>query len=64
MSPIEISRAKIVRRLEREGWVLARAGAEHDLFKRPGQPGTIVVPRHRALSIGVARQIAKTAGWT
>ena len=27
------------------------------------KPGRIVVARHRTLSIGVARVIAKTAGW-
>jgi hypothetical protein len=28
-----------------------------------GKPGRIVVPRHKTLSSGVARVIAKQAGW-
>ena len=60
---IETDRAKIVRRLEREGWV-ARHGGKHDVYTNPDEPSTsIVVPRHRTLSLGVARGIAKDAGW-
>jgi predicted RNA binding protein YcfA (HicA-like mRNA interferase family) len=60
---METSRAKIVRRLEREGWI-NRGGGNHDVFTHPARPGVIiVVPRHRTLSPGVARQIAKLAGW-
>ena len=59
---IETNRSKIVARLEREGWV-GRHGGDHDVYKHPARPGRIVVARHRMLSIGVARVIAKTAGW-
>jgi hypothetical protein len=31
--------------------------------KPPDKPGRIQVPRHREVSIGVARSIAKIAGW-
>jgi proteic killer suppression protein len=31
--------------------------------KHPARPGRIIVPRHRTLSLGVARAIAKVAGW-
>jgi len=58
---METSRAKVVRRLQREGWV-NRGGGSHDTH--PERPGVIVVvPRHRNLSPGVARQIEKLAGW-
>lgn len=60
---METSRAKVVRRLQREGWV-NRGGGSHDVYTHPERPGVIVVvPRHRTLSPGVARQIAKLAGW-
>lgn len=59
---IETNRTKIVRRLEREGWVL-RHGGEHDVYQHAGKPDPIVVPRHRDISIGVARNIARRAGW-
>jgi predicted RNA binding protein YcfA (HicA-like mRNA interferase family) len=58
----ETDRRKVVARLEREGWQ-SRGGGEHDVYKHPGKPGRIIVPRHRTLSPGVARAIARTAGW-
>jgi len=46
----------------REGWELSRHGGEHDVYRHPAR-GVVSVPRHRTLSIGVARSIAKVAGW-
>lgn len=62
MGVIETNRTKIVKRLTEEGWTLARHGAEHDVYRHP-EKGVTSVPRHRTLSPGVARNIAKTAGW-
>jgi predicted RNA binding protein YcfA (HicA-like mRNA interferase family) len=59
---LETNRSKVAARLERDGWI-ARHGGEHDVFKHPMRPGRIIVPRHRTLSPGVARAIAKSAGW-
>jgi mRNA interferase HicA len=59
----ETSRQKVVSRLKLEGW-LEEHGGEHDKFKHPHREGRIVIPRHRTLSLGVARQIAKQAGWS
>jgi predicted RNA binding protein YcfA (HicA-like mRNA interferase family) len=60
---IESNRGKVVARLAREGWI-ERHGGEHDVYTNPARPGRIIsVPRHRTLSIGVARKIAKEAGW-
>jgi predicted RNA binding protein YcfA (HicA-like mRNA interferase family) len=58
----ETNRTKIVSRLLREGWELARHGSGHDIFRHP-EKGVIVVPRHRTVSPGVARSIARVAGW-
>jgi predicted RNA binding protein YcfA (HicA-like mRNA interferase family) len=63
VTAVETSRAKIVRRLAQEGWRLARNGAEHDIYDHPLKAGVLSVPRHRTLSPGVARSIAKVAGW-
>jgi predicted RNA binding protein YcfA (HicA-like mRNA interferase family) len=64
VAAIETSTSRVVARLKREGWI-GRHGASHDLYKHPGRPGLrITVPRHRTLSPGVARSIAKAAGWT
>jgi predicted RNA binding protein YcfA (HicA-like mRNA interferase family) len=57
------NRKQIVMRLQREGWV-NRGGGGHDVYTHPARPGRIVsVPRHATLSPGVARNIAKVAGW-
>lgn len=59
---MESNRKKIIARLEREGWEL-KGGKGHDKYRHPRKPGIIIVPRHRELSFGVARDIAETAGW-
>jgi predicted RNA binding protein YcfA (HicA-like mRNA interferase family) len=59
---LECNRSKVAARLEREGWV-ARHGGKHDVYKHPQRRGRIVMPRHRVLSPGVAREIAEAAGW-
>ena len=60
---MEANRAKIVSRLAREGWI-NRGGGSHDVYTHLARPGSIIsVPRHRILSPGVARAIAKQAGW-
>ena len=59
----ETNRRKVIARLQRGGWQLVHGG-EHDKFTHPDQPGIlIVVPWHRELSMGVARSIARQAGW-
>jgi predicted RNA binding protein YcfA (HicA-like mRNA interferase family) len=59
---IETNRKKVAARLVREGWK-ARHGGDHDVYKHPIRAGRIVLPRHRTLSPGVARAVAKQAGW-
>jgi predicted RNA binding protein YcfA (HicA-like mRNA interferase family) len=63
MPKVEINRNRIVSRLIQEEWKLVRHGAEHDIYRKSGESRVISVPRHRELSPGVARQIARTAGW-
>jgi hypothetical protein len=58
----ETNTAKIKARLEREGWELV-GGTKHDKHRRAGDP-SIMVPRHRVVTPGVAQSIAKAAGWT
>jgi mRNA interferase HicA len=42
----------------------AIGGGNHDKFTNPNREGVlIIVPRHRVVSPGVARDIAKKAGW-
>jgi predicted RNA binding protein YcfA (HicA-like mRNA interferase family) len=60
--PYETNTAKVVARLLSEGWEQV-GGNKHDKFRKSGV-GTIMVPRHRTLTPGVAQSIAKAAGWT
>lgn len=62
MAKAETNRNKVVARLKRDGWI-ERHGGGHDVYKHPTKPGRIVVPRHREISPGVARAIARQAGW-
>jgi predicted RNA binding protein YcfA (HicA-like mRNA interferase family) len=63
MTANETNTRKVVARLEREGWSKL-PGGRHDKYVHHARPGVlIVVPRHRELSPGVARSIAKLAGW-
>jgi predicted RNA binding protein YcfA (HicA-like mRNA interferase family) len=63
MPSLETNTKKIVARLKREGWS-GVVGGKHDKFTHPDKPGAlIVVPRHKQQSAGVARSIARTAGW-
>jgi mRNA interferase HicA len=46
----------------REGWEV-RHGGNHDVYKHSTRSGRIILPRHRTLSPGVARAVAKQARW-
>ncbi len=55
----ETNTRKIIARLEREGWQVVHGG-RYDKFEHPAHPEiTLIVPRHREVSFGVARDIAK-----
>jgi len=60
---METKTTKIRKRLEKEGWFLARHGGGHDIYRHGEIDGIITLPRHREVSPGVARSIAKKAGW-
>lgn len=51
-----------LRRLQREGWVIARQTGSHIQLIKDGE--RITIPMHRGdLSPGVERDICKKAGW-
>lgn len=60
---MESKTTKVKQRLENDGWYLARNGANHDIYRHPTIPGIVTLPRHRTLSPGVYRSIAKKANW-
>jgi predicted RNA binding protein YcfA (HicA-like mRNA interferase family) len=60
---METRTSLIKRKLEKEGWYMVRHGGGHDIYRHPLIKGIITLPRHSKLSPGVARSIAKKAGW-
>jgi predicted RNA binding protein YcfA (HicA-like mRNA interferase family) len=60
---IETNTRKIVARLKADGWIEV-GGAKHDKFEHPDHDETVIVPRHKELSPGVARQMARLVGWS
>ena len=63
MPTIETNTRKIVARLRAEGRVDV-GDSKHDKFEHADRPDVlIIVPRHKKQSPGVARSIAKLAGW-
>jgi len=60
---LETNTRRIIARLEREKWSKV-GGGNHDKFTNSARQGVlIIVPRHRTVSPGVARDIAGKAGW-
>jgi predicted RNA binding protein YcfA (HicA-like mRNA interferase family) len=63
VAKVETNARKVIDRLKMDGWTNI-GGGSHDRFVHRDRPEMmIVVPRHRELSHGVARSIAKAAGW-
>ena len=60
---MELDPIKISRRLKKDGWFLSRHGARHDIYRHPVLRGIITLPRHRKVSMTVARSIASKANW-
>lgn len=62
MAGLETNTKKVIARLLRDGWKNV-GGGKHDKFEHADHAYPIIVPRHKELSPGVARSIAKQAGW-
>ena len=60
---METKTDRIRRKLEKDGWHLARDGSGHDISRPLSLKGIITLPRYKTVSLGVARSIAKKAGW-
>lgn len=55
---------EIIRRLQKEGWLLERVTGSHHVFKSPVSGETIVVPHPKKdLGKGLVHAIYKGAGW-
>lgn len=57
--------ADVIKRLEADGWVLARVKGSHHQFKHPEKPGLVTVPHPKSdIMIGTLRNIYRQANWT
>ena len=58
------SSREIIKMIEADGWVFARAGGSHHQFKHPTKPGKVTVPHpEREIPTGTLRSIYRQAGW-
>ena len=54
-----MKRAEFVRRLVKDGCVLLRAGARHDIYLNPSNGKKQPVPRHTEIDNALAKHIRK-----
>jgi predicted RNA binding protein YcfA (HicA-like mRNA interferase family) len=60
-----MSSRELIRRLERDGWVLVRTRGSHRQYRHPEKPGLITVPHPKHdLPTGTLRAIFRAVGWT
>ena len=60
LTPVHYRR--IVRILEREGFVLARERGDHMVFSKPDIARPVVVPRYDPLPVFIIKNVLRTAG--
>lgn len=55
---------KLIKRLEADGWHLARVKGSHHQFKHPTKHGLVTVKHPSSeIPVGTLRSIEKQAGW-
>ncbi|MBK6728596.1 MAG: type II toxin-antitoxin system HicA family toxin [Xanthomonadales bacterium] len=55
---------KLIKKLEAEGWVLARVKGSHHQFKHPTKPGLVTVKHPDGdIPTGTLLSIRRQAGW-
>ena len=59
-----MSSREIVKRLQKEGWLLVNIRGSHHQYKHPEKAGRVTIPHPKKdLPIGTVRSIYKQAGW-
>lgn len=55
---------QVIKRLESDGWYLARSNCSHHQFKHPAKPGIVTVKHPDSdIPAGTLNSIKKQAGW-
>jgi predicted RNA binding protein YcfA (HicA-like mRNA interferase family) len=54
----------VIRRLEKDGWLLDRTRGSHRQYVHPTKPGTVTVPGHEGddMPVGTLNSVLKKAG--
>lgn len=61
---VERNSRKLIRMLEKDGWVLDRVRGDHQTFKHPARDAIITVTHPRKdLPTGLVRRLYRLAGW-
>ena len=55
---------KIVRALEKAGWVVTRQRGSHVILEKPDCEATLSIPRHDTIGPGLLRSLIRDAGMT
>lgn len=62
--PTDLSGQRLVRALERTGFVVKRQRGSHIILRRENPAARVVVPDHKVLRVGTLRSILHIAGIT
>lgn len=62
--PTDLSGQRLVRALERTGFVVKRQRGSHIILRRENPAARVVVPDHKVLRVGTLRSILHSAGIT
>lgn len=60
---VERDSKKIMKRLKGEGWAVIRVSGSHHILIHPDHAFPISLPHPKELKTGLAKAIAKQAGW-
>ncbi len=61
---METSSKKLIRRAEKDGWVLVRISGSHRHFKKDGVHDILTIPHPKKdIAVGTVRKIYRIAGW-
>ena len=62
---MECNSGRLIRMLQRDGWVHVATKGSHWQFKHPAKSGRVTVPhRNKDIPRGTAASIYRQAGWT
>lgn len=58
------SGTKVVKKLQKAGWIVVRQKGSHVMMTKSGYQWTLSIPRHQELGPGLLRKLIRQAGLT